>query len=169
MWATPSVIVHWVDKKVWRSGRGADCNPVRARMLLLKHSCSVKLVRHSEKCRKSSIFIVKFSSGMSETSFFLTPVWIGPASPDAGVELLRQLFLQWTEETASHLICSRFSCLVEDSCESMQGHLHAHGYSMCEFSKKKCAAMAGCYSMDHGHNTVHYMNMWGSKMGRLWV
>ncbi len=29
---------------------------------------------------------------MSE--LFSTPVWIGPASPDAGVELLRQLFLQ---------------------------------------------------------------------------
>jgi hypothetical protein len=28
------------------------------------------------------------------SKLFSTPVWIGPASPDAGVELLRQLFLQ---------------------------------------------------------------------------
>ncbi len=27
-------------------------------------------------------------------NFISTPVWIGPASPDAGVKLLRQLFLQ---------------------------------------------------------------------------
>jgi hypothetical protein len=50
VWATPSVIVHRVDKKVWRSGRVADCNPVgrrfAPRMLLLKLSCSVVLVRH---------------------------------------------------------------------------------------------------------------------------
>ncbi len=31
---------------------------------------------------------------MDAENFFSTPVWIGPASPDAGVELLRQLFLQ---------------------------------------------------------------------------
>ncbi len=50
VWGTPSVIVQRVDKKVWRSGRVADCNPVgrrfAPRMLLLKLSCSVELVRH---------------------------------------------------------------------------------------------------------------------------
>ncbi len=50
VWATPSVIVQRVDKKVWRSGRMADCNPVgrrfAPRMLLLKLSCSVELVWH---------------------------------------------------------------------------------------------------------------------------
>ncbi len=50
MWGTPSVIVQRVDKKVWHSGSVADCNPVgrrfAPRMLLLKLSCSVGLVRH---------------------------------------------------------------------------------------------------------------------------
>ncbi len=46
-------------------------------------------------CRKSSILIVKFSSAMSET--FFDSCVNGPASPDAGVELLRQLFLQCRE------------------------------------------------------------------------
>ncbi len=47
---TPSVIVHWVFKKVWRSGRVVECNPVgrrfAPRMLLLELSSSVELVRH---------------------------------------------------------------------------------------------------------------------------
>ncbi len=31
VWAKPSVIVKRVEKKVWRSGRVADCNPVGRR------------------------------------------------------------------------------------------------------------------------------------------
>ena len=59
-------IVNRVGKKAWHSGRVADCSPVgrrfAPRMLLLTLSCSVELVRHCEKFRKSSIFIVKFSA-----------------------------------------------------------------------------------------------------------
>jgi hypothetical protein len=79
--------------------------------------------------------------------------------------------IDWIEETASHFMFSRFSCLVEDSCESMQGHLHAHGYSMCEFSKKKCAAMVGCYTLDHGHNTwvCGGGGKWGGEVGKMTI
>jgi hypothetical protein len=72
--------------KAWRSGRVADCSPVgrrfapAPRMLLLTLSCSVELVRHLQT--------------ISGCGKIWTPVLFGPASPDAGVELLRQLFLQ---------------------------------------------------------------------------
>ncbi len=46
----PICIKHIKKVKVWRSGRVADCSPVgrrfALRMLLLKLSCSVELVRH---------------------------------------------------------------------------------------------------------------------------
>jgi hypothetical protein len=55
----PSVIVHKVVKKVWRSGRVADCNPVgrrfAPRMLLLKLSSSVEQVRHLQTISLTAI------------------------------------------------------------------------------------------------------------------
>ncbi len=38
-------------------------------------SCSVELVRHCEKCRKSSIFIVKISPGISKNLFDTCVFW----------------------------------------------------------------------------------------------
>ncbi len=39
---------------------------------------------------------------MDAENIFPTPGWIGPASPDAGIELLRQLFLQCTHRQNVH-------------------------------------------------------------------
>ncbi len=53
------VIVNKLVKKVWRSGRVADCNPVgrrfAARMLLLKLSSSVEQVRHLQSISLTAI------------------------------------------------------------------------------------------------------------------
>ncbi len=57
--AKPSVIVRKLVKKVWRSGRVADCNPVghrfAPRMLLLKLSSSVEQVRHLQTISLTAI------------------------------------------------------------------------------------------------------------------
>ncbi len=90
----PSVYL-WIRKKVWRSGRILECKPedigsrpgdvtFQTIHFCRRSSICVKF------CWKSSIFMVKLSTGMRK--LFPTPGWIGPASPDAGVELLRQLF-----------------------------------------------------------------------------
>jgi hypothetical protein len=75
----PSVC-SWIRKKVWRSGRVLECKSEDI------SSCpgdvtfqTIHFCRRSstfEKfCRKSSIFIVKFSSGMSETFFDTCVNW----------------------------------------------------------------------------------------------
>ncbi len=83
---------------VWRSGRVADCSPggrigsrPPPRVLLLTLSCSVELVRHLQTISLTWMWKKK-------KKICSTPVSFGPASPDAGVELLRQLFLQCTDK-----------------------------------------------------------------------
>jgi hypothetical protein len=59
VYAKARVIVNKVVKKVWRSGRVADCNPVGRRfahrMLLLKLSSSVEQVRHLQTISLTAI------------------------------------------------------------------------------------------------------------------
>jgi hypothetical protein len=70
-----------------------------------KTTCSVSLLdtlfRTCIKVRSSTFVNNKFDiyskiffRDVGKKKLFSIPVWIGPASPDAGVELLRQLFLQ---------------------------------------------------------------------------
>jgi hypothetical protein len=55
---------------VWRSGRVADCKPESLGL----HPGSAAFETF-QLCRKSSIFIVKFSAGMSETFFDTCVNW----------------------------------------------------------------------------------------------
>ncbi len=84
---------------MWRSGRVSESKPEDLGSRPCKVAFeTIQFCRRSSKfvkvCRKSSTFIVKLSSsGMPETFSDTRLNWT-PASPDAGVELLRQLFLQ---------------------------------------------------------------------------
>ncbi len=69
-------------------------------MLLLTLSCSVELVRHCEKCRKSSIFIVKFSTGschLHNAGYVLSAQH--PGSMDQGSNLIYGISLRKKDDT----------------------------------------------------------------------
>ncbi len=94
-----------IRKRAWRSGRASESklDNLSSRPDDVAFE-TIQFCRRSSTfvkvCRKSSIFIGKFSAGRK---LFSTPVWIGPASPDAGVELLRQLFLQCSRYQWNHI------------------------------------------------------------------
>ena len=80
----------FMHKKAWRSGRVADCSPVGRRFAPAPPHADFDTFL---LCRTSSTFANNKFDGY-HLKICSTPVSFGPASPDAGVELLRQLFLQ---------------------------------------------------------------------------
>ncbi len=80
--------------KAWRSGRVADCtsSSVGRRFALAPPHAAFDTFL---LCRTSLTFANNKFDGY-HLKICSTPVSFGPASPDAGVELLRQLFLQCT-------------------------------------------------------------------------
>jgi hypothetical protein len=87
-----------IRKKVGRSGRVLECKfeDIGSRPGDITFQ-TIHFWRRSstfEKfCRKSSIFIVKFPTGMSESFFDTCVNW--SCVTRCGCQLLRQLFLQW--------------------------------------------------------------------------
>ncbi len=78
------------ELEAWRSGRVADCSPVGRRFAPAPPHAAFNTFL---LCRTSSTFANNKFDGY-HLKICLTPVSFGPSSPDAGVELLHQLFLQ---------------------------------------------------------------------------
>ena len=104
----------------------ADCSPVGRRFAPAPpHAAFVTLLL----CRTSSTFANNKFDGY-HLKICSTPVSFGPASPDAGVELLRQLFLQcevWsTPEHFRHVVFT--ISIVLDRSAKWRGFIYSRNF-----------------------------------------